>query len=105
MTQQQLVPPTQDHGYNAVILHRPSIASPGQRSSDTALVALAFGRMRPAFLAEAQDDRALLALEPDLGIEPAVPVAAVRQRDQAGGRLAGIVIDKADDPPDSMSIG
>ena len=25
VTQQQLVPPTQDHGYNAVILHRPSI--------------------------------------------------------------------------------
>jgi hypothetical protein len=32
VTQQQLVPPTQDHGYNVVILHRPSI--PLSRSRD-----------------------------------------------------------------------
>src|SRR5450755_2379036 len=37
VTQQQLVPPTQDHGYNVVILHRPSIPLTGQRLSDAAL--------------------------------------------------------------------
>jgi hypothetical protein len=31
VTQQQRVPPTQDHGYNVVILHRPSIPLTGQR--------------------------------------------------------------------------
>ncbi len=30
VTQQQLVPPTQDHGYNVVILHRPSIPLTGK---------------------------------------------------------------------------
>jgi len=38
VTQQQLVPPAQDHGYNVMILHRPSIPSTGQRLSDPTLI-------------------------------------------------------------------
>jgi hypothetical protein len=50
VTQQQLVPPTQDHGYNVVILHRPSIPLTGQRLSDAALGAEDLGLLRRELL-------------------------------------------------------